>query len=500
LAPSENTSVFDFGEFSPRSLGVTLNLPEDLGPHLLNMASFLLADDPEEIRYLFLRDLLRNNHDPSTQFMIVSCGSALSHELKHFHDYLSSPFGCLVIREHLLLILQFLSVTPYLLPEPVIGIPLQQWRDLSDVRHKMYARSSQPRTFSKFPSAATEITECADGIISKIQSWHGRPPFMPGFPITARHLIEAAAIEVQVSKISQSFGPEHGSSFRAYLRSRDDAGTYTAVSDLWQKVTDAFGGAPVSAAIQSALLFYSLCGKPAADPTDHGAHPVSRFLLLAGCIRDRTGVPAETEVLAFLDDCAAKYVWPTLSESLQESSWANHQYGLAMREIVRSLEGNNEANFPELIFTAYDAWVAAHEQMVSTIINNPMAYFDPSQYLLNVESWVAAPIYVSTTSPNLFIEGRPLPEALRKRGWEPVWWAGDEEHRSWRMIYGPELTPGVPILSKEHAEALSCPIWVCYALWSRGMLNPVARSLAGRMLESLRSEHSSLEPRVVLHL
>ena len=477
-----------------------MNLPEDLGPHLLNMASFLLADDPEDTRYQFLRDLLQKNHDQSTQFMIVSCGSALSHELKHFHDYLSSPFGCLVLREHFLLILQLLSVTPYLLPEPVIGIPLQHWRDLSDVRYKMYARSSQPRTFSKFPSAATKITEFADGIIGKIQSWHGNPPFMPGFPITARHLIEAAAIEVQVARISQSFGPECACSFRAYLRSRDDAAIYTAVSDLWQKVADAFGGAPVPAAIQSAVLFYALCGKPAADPNDHGAHPVSRFVLLAECIRDQTGVPAETEVLAFLDACADKYGWPTLSESLEESSGANRQYALKIREIVRSSEGSNETNFPELIFTAYDAWVAAHEQMVSAIIRNPMAYFDPSQYLLNAETWVAAPIYVSTTSPNLFIEGRPLSEALRKRGWEPVWGAGDEVHRSWAMICGPDLTPGAPILSKQHAEALSSPIWVCYALWSRGMLNPAAESVAGRMLELLQPSDTGLQPRVVLHL
>src|SRR5258705_9204692 len=95
--------IFDFGEFSPRSLGVTVNLPEQLGPHLYSMAAFLLAVDTEERGYDFLRTFIRDTEDPAAQFAAISYGSVVSHELKHFHDYLASPFGCSVMREHLLL-------------------------------------------------------------------------------------------------------------------------------------------------------------------------------------------------------------------------------------------------------------------------------------------------------------------------------------------------------------------------------------------------------------
>src|SRR5262249_19125411 len=102
------------------------------------------------------------------------------------------------------------------------------------------------------------------------------------------------------------------------------------------------------------------------------------------------------------------------------------------------------------------------------------------------ERWVAAPKYVSTTSTELFCEGGTLYAALVERGWEPVWGVGFEEEGCCALFYSPDLTPGVPAISKEHAFVMSDYIWLSYALWSRGMLNPAARWVTARTLEYMK--------------
>ena len=45
---------FEMGEFSLRTLGVTINIPDGLGPLLPYVGSFLLASDPPEVRVQML--------------------------------------------------------------------------------------------------------------------------------------------------------------------------------------------------------------------------------------------------------------------------------------------------------------------------------------------------------------------------------------------------------------------------------------------------------------
>jgi hypothetical protein len=479
--------IFDFGEFSPRCLGVTVNLPEELGEHMYSMAAFLLADDPEERRHEFVKTFVQDSEDPAAQFIGISYGSVVSHELKHFHDYLASPFGCSVMREHFLLLLQGFVTIPRLLAEPVIGIPLQSWRDLSDSLHQVYTKQSGCRGFKRFPPESTrKTTEYVEVVLRTIQAWHSNPPSAPGFPISTRHLIEAAAIEVQLAVISKSFGPEWAVFFGDHLAKLDKAGTYSTVAGIWRTVAEKFRTS-IPAAVRNAVLFYALCGKPAAGPDDLDAHPASRFVTIMGHMRERNGIPGRDEVLAFLDSCAGKHHWPTLTEALEESRHANRQYALVARQMARSQGGGDEDRFPHLLFDAYDGWVSAHDEMISRIVKDPLAYLDPVQYLDAAEHWVAAPKYVSTTSTEFFREGARLYTALIERGWKPVWGVGSAEEGSCALFYSPDFTVGLPVITREHAFVLSLYIWDGYALWSRGMLNPASRWVVTQTLARMKT-------------
>jgi hypothetical protein len=482
---TEQTLVpFDFGEFSPRSLGVTLNLPEGLGRCLYSMASFLMSDDPDEKRYQFLQDFLEQEQDGGAQFIGVSYGSAFIHELKHYHDYLASPFGCSVMMDHFLLLPHLFSVLQDLSTEPVIIIPLQSWRDLSDTLYEVLRKRSQGGQFSRYPPERSVRTiGYAEDTLRRIQSWHSAP-FMPNFPLATRQLIEAAAVETQKAQIAALFGPKRLAAFCDYLNRIDENRIYTGVSDLWQKVSENLGGASIPASVRNALLFCALCGRAGSRPDDQEAHPVARFILLLGYIRKYGKIPTEDTILDFLDEWADYYGLPTLNEAMAASAKKNEAYAQAMREIYRDRSEKDGWDFPEMLFDTYDSWIAAHDHMVSEILQNPMTYFDPSQYIGSGDRWVAAPIYISTTSTDLFGLDSPLFKRLKLRGWESVWGVElSEDEGAIALMYHPDLSLGIPVINREKALHLSTFIWLAFALWSRGMLNPANRWVAARMLE-----------------
>ncbi len=134
--------------------------------------------------------------------------------------------------------------------------------------------------------------------------------------------------------------------------------------------------------------------------------------------------------------------------------------------------------YPDALFEAYDAWVAAHEYMVAQILPDPMAYLDPVRYLVNAERWAAAPIYFST-SAGIFRAGEPIFERARKNGWVPVWSQGrSAETQVVRMIASPYPSAGQIVLPQEAARALSVYIWQTYLFWSYGMLSQLHRQVA----------------------
>jgi hypothetical protein len=84
------TLPFNFGEYSPRTLGITVNLPLDLDERLKDIFLYLTADSKEQLQGF--RMLFRDASEEE-RFLILGYASAVAHELRHFHDYLLSPIG-----------------------------------------------------------------------------------------------------------------------------------------------------------------------------------------------------------------------------------------------------------------------------------------------------------------------------------------------------------------------------------------------------------------------
>lgn len=494
MSPSENPIDFDFGEFSLRSLGITANIPASLDHLLPTVGGYLLASDSLDDRLQLLKKALEQETGMNARFTLMGYATLFPHELKHYHDYLASPYGARLMVNHALAASYFFVVLHALAGEPTIGMPLQAWESLSDASHAVYRKQTRSGQFGRRPPATTQrFTRTVESILGKVSAWQSKLEGHPDARLTTTHIVEAAAVQVQSVQLIDLFGFEQASSFFDTLGQADTERTYTMTWDLWQALDQALPGeSGVSPAIRNAILFYALCGPHQAEVKDPAAHPAGRLYLLVTHLMKQGQALRDDTILDALDAWAADHGQLSLAESLKESAQFCRQFGEGLRKICYQNEQIvGQELYPDALFEAYDAWVGAHEYMVAQILPDPMAYLDPVRYLVNAKRWVAAPIYYAT-SAGIFQSGNPIFERARQAGWTPIWGQGQEgEIQVCRMIASPYPSAGQAVLSNENAWALSIFIWQTYLLWSYGMLSQLHRQVAA-MVFRMGSEREVL--------
>src|SRR5260221_3708 len=82
----------DFGGFDPKFLGVTIKIAS--GENWQSVKSQMEGRDPETEFILA--------HPPRKAFELLSLATVLSHEFRHFHDFLVSPFGAEIFRSRIM--------------------------------------------------------------------------------------------------------------------------------------------------------------------------------------------------------------------------------------------------------------------------------------------------------------------------------------------------------------------------------------------------------------
>lgn len=496
-----NNFVFDFGEFSFRSLGLTVNFPEALDIRLLApLAGILLAgDSPLEQRFNSLDKLLEQENDGFSQFTITSYATTIIHELKHFHDYITTPYGTLLMAEHMLLLRNLFLTLTLIYSEPTIVVPFQSWRTLSDSLLHIFRKQTVSGQLNNFPAdSLSKITDAADEILKRIRARRGKSNTPNENPLTTSNLIEAVAIEVQETQIRALFGEEKVTKFKNYLYSIDSQGVYTNLGKFWRtiasKTSNTFLLTPT---VKNALVFFSLCVPFDSEHNLHGNHPVDRFQSITTYM-SRTGIPNASVIIDFFNEWAIKFKQPSFQDSLSDSVKKSKELAYGLRKLAEQeneravAEGYGEIH-PLMMFQLLDAfseWNTAHEYMVQQILKNPLTYFNPATYIQNatLENYVAAPCYVS--APNLFKTGDELYEKWRKGGWIPIWGQAyshnqSEEDIFVKLFYSPKQTIGKHILTTEIANTLSINVWLSYLLWSKEMLPSIHREVASLILKKI---------------
>jgi hypothetical protein len=487
---------FDIGSSSLSMPGITTNIPAGLVTPFSDAVVKILfqCGSPAKLRTI-INEALSSAPDDTGRFLLLGFATAAFHELKHFHDLLASPFGAGVMANQVLASRYVLPTIRSLAGEATIGIPLHAWMGLSDDLHKILIRQVRSQQFSRRPPELTcDLTENCRNILNRITNLFGAPAPGWGFGIETRHLLEYCAVEMQKEGLRNLLGNEAAEFFGSQLEKVESQDRpYTGMSSIWTLFSDS----ELSLTIKNAIQFFTLCG-PTWDPkADRDAvHPIRRLNCAMEYVRDSNWTPSDHTVLPMLDGCAKEMGLPTLEKSLMESVAFSRRWASALPELLRSdseFAGADAGTLAE----AYGRWVEAHARMVSEILKEPLAFFTPLEYARNVDRWVAAPNWLTTTTRFFGPRNKYVDlQKLRSVGWTPVQGFSDQDGEPvWTTILLPNLTAGAAILSSHAAGVLYQWSTMSHLLWTDDRLAPESEEYMGALLRtSLPAEFIHLGP------
>src|SRR4051812_46556054 len=474
------TLPFNFGEYSPRTLGITVNLPLELGERLKDVFLYLSADNPEAQFEGFGR-LFREASSEDERFLILGYASTVYHELRHFHDYLLSPIGVMDGIDFAMAAINLLPTMLILKQEQKVVVPLQAWEGLSDRLYSILNRSGAGTLGRKPPELTKGYTQAVEDRFQSIVARQELSVESPVGPITTAHIIECSALAVQAAYLILNYGGESWPVFRDGLNRVDRSGDYTRVSQLWDW---AFqwrpAGVHFSYFVLNSILFMSLCGFPdEAQSNGFRDDPPFRLLSILNYLAKRREAPGDETILPMLDDWAREAGVLSMGEALNLAMRANREYLTGVFAEMSSLE--QTLGFPLYRGTRdlFETWMASREHMAQEFLRDQLTYLDPVRYLRNRDRFVACPLYLSTTS-GLFDSKSELMDLMRNAGWTPVFGRRSSDNRRsvHQLLRAPGLTTGHVFLDRKQSWDLSSTIWLSHVLWSRDMTGASEREVA----------------------
>ncbi|HYZ84781.1 MAG TPA: hypothetical protein VE621_10275 [Bryobacteraceae bacterium] len=478
---------FDFGEYSHRTLGITVNLPLALGERLKEILPLLVTGVAEDHLSGF-RSLFREAANEDEAFLALGYASALKHELRHFHDYLLSPAGAADGAVHMMAAVNMNLAMVALSQQEEIVLPLQTWERLQERWYKILQRNGKGSLSPKPPERTRPYTEAATIAFEALRQREIASVELHDGRLTTARILECSALAVQATYLILNYGAEAWPAFRDGLFRADRSSVYTTVWRLWDQAFQWLPqGVQLSYFVLNSILFMSLCGLPdMARSMGFRDDPPYRLVDILEYLARRQEVPTDDNILPLLDSWAANNGLLSMIDSVDLAIRSDSEYVDNTVSEIRAIESNVGApifgDMPEVL----KQWTGARAHMAQQFIEDPRCYLDPVLYLKNPERFVASPMFLATTSGVLDRDGE-LAVMLRGEGWKPIFGRRSEDGSKaahW-LMRAPRMTAGHEFLTQKQSWDLSSAIWLSHLLWAPDMLGPVEREVALTAARSL---------------
>ena len=496
--PSQQEFSLDFeaGTFDPATLGVCLTVETSIPPILRStLATALFRKQTPFSRQQLFREAYQKQLDDQTSFTLLSYSAVLEHELRHFHEFLVTPYGQWMIYMLIELYAFTTLFTPELKHEKCIVVPLTAWASLSDQDHERIQSFANYSTLRRVPPPITNdlLPACARlaNELDALSKPRPLPNELKSFGFTIKQLMEGSAINVQLSVLADTFRDEKTvESFFETLRLKDKLETYTHALNWWYtlelRIDDRRAGRLINPRIgyglRNALVFYALCATrrgtkdvPAsieeAVTPDNLVHPGDIFAALASKMWIAKKVPPFRKIVDWCDEASEELGLLTLKESLQSAVKLSRLRAEFLRKAYSGLLGIG-------LLDAYDRWVEAQEYMSGMILEDPWAFFEPKTYLSHLPKWVAAPAFLLTNFQAE--EGQHFGDVLASKE--------AKQNSSWKIFFLEEPRIGMPIIDVPSLRLLSLASLAGMALFRVRKAQPAYNHLLRFVRQSINSE------------
>jgi hypothetical protein len=394
-----------FGRFDSSIFGLRLNLdraitkPVDQDLVRLTLESFHKPIGQEHRKYI------ASLQDTKKRSLAVSLFTLSSHETKHFHDLLITPYGSMLMRQFTRLALLSLSCFPDLfLKNDTIMLPLRDW--VSD--WEIYAGIIPPLCE---PSGNIKaIADIIETMMTKLRAFDTGTLELPQemSHLTAFSILEGLAIIVQEHKIVSAFGEEALRAFRQIFDADAVKRYYGALS-----IVRSFFQTRPTADVIGLLLFSSLCGNFQEEDPARPRYPKDLLIQMLVWLREHrpmvfSGASTE-EVFACVDGYFEQELGDDLHGMSIQAAKANEGVRAAFSDIVTTyakhsdIEGERATSILKLFSNFKDVQAAAS----ANVMINPLWYMS-STYIDNPDLLPPPVFYIETES------GFPADDELEK--------------------------------------------------------------------------------------
>ena len=428
----------DYGGFDPDFLGVSTRFSNRRAWELHQA----FHESPQPIRPDCATD--------DEKFQWLSVTTVLSHEVRHFHDFLLSPYAARLFERRVAMLLNAWQLLPFLLDDPgnCLPVPIQHWCGLDEDARRRELSFLPPRTDGQ-PWSAKPVPHLPDlGVDPAGASGHvsGKTGVEALIRATVAHqheiaalvhnpakvgdrgaiqpwqVFELAGIAVQMQDVWLTYGADETQFFADYL-SRS-AEPYSVLLRVLQQVWSR-RGLSIKLLTASAIAFWCICGSYARD--GWSACPSVRFARLLNYLRNCDAATlADTDGAEAFDRWSAATSLSTVAEGLDE---AGTMHGRLEAMVARA---TGAPDVPMLgsdtgatIVATVRGVAAASRHMADYLRRDPDDYLDPNIYLSQSVVALANPVWRIVCSGFALAFPRPEVEmAAEGRLWQ---WAYHQE-------------------------------------------------------------------------
>ena len=397
----------EYGGFDPRYLGVTLRFGNSRTWDLWNSdgalhPSVVLAKPRDEA------------------FESMSLATVVTHETRHFHDFLLTPYGNLLFRYRLMALLNGSVVLSEIRQRSTreqwncVPVPISVW-----CRKGPEERERTVRQWNALPGGrvwrpvqlpfltgetAADLTPvasagpddefftralmetmrnygCIDELVRNPRT-EGR-----GVPYQPCHILELSGIIVHIQAVANLYGEEAVRLFQEVL-SEDSGIPYLVIlrglAELCRQANR-----PIDCRQMNEVMIWSLLGNHELD--GWRACPTVRFSYLYNSWKE-TGLPRDQKtVMEIFEEWSERAGMATVRSSLSRTLEHNRRL---VDQLDRQLTERKEyakffAGGPT---NCLHAWLKATEHTINSFLSDPEAYTWPDEYLENLGAFVNPPV------------------------------------------------------------------------------------------------------------
>jgi hypothetical protein len=392
----------DYGGFDPTFLGITIRF----GTLSAWEAFDTFANTAEPVSFSDLPENMR--------FEALATVSVVSHEARHFHDFMLSPYSARIFRLRIQSLINLLGLLPHLLNKDsnCLFVPLSKWSVLSPEARARYVGGLPPKSDGQqWKAVPIPVLKPADDQEvpsgSRLVSWQESPEkllqaaillqnriadltynpktVVHGKSLQPWQLFELSGLVVQLEDLYHTYGPAETEFFLRRLAGAEK-NPYGGMLALAFVLADKFRR-PFDARLTSAMAFWSFMGSYEKDGWN--ACPTERFVRLWDLI-SRDGFPAYTsDLMLLLNNWSSRLQLSTVEEGLVETETLISAFAGKVAEVFSNYKSTfTSKEFGKLIVQIVQGVQKSNQHMVKIFRDDPWGYVAADQYLAKIPQFI----------------------------------------------------------------------------------------------------------------